>query len=110
MRSCAPLLCLWDHMFCPVGVWAKCPCATELEISGHTRWDSKYCARRPGVRDGLAVAFFTAKREVRGSNPGQGRNLDRDICSMRSCAPLLCLWDHMSVDIRANPKIGTHLK
>ena len=31
-----------------------------------------------GVSGGLAVAYWTAKREVLGSKPGQGRNLDRN--------------------------------
>ena len=39
-------------------------------------------------------------------NSGPGQKFDRDFCSMR---PLLCLWDHKSVDTRVSPKLGTHL-
>jgi len=40
------------------------------------------CMYPLGVHGGLSVACYTARREVRGSNPGQGRNLDQDFCSM----------------------------
>src|SRR6218665_3306718 len=40
-----------------------------------------------GLRGGLAVACWTAKREVRGSNSGQGRNVDLDVCFMRTPNP-----------------------
>jgi len=35
-----------------------------------------------GVRGGLEVTCWTAKREVQ--TPGQGRNLDRDFCFIRT--------------------------
>ena len=56
------------------------------------------------VRGGLAVAWWTAKREVRGSNLGQGRHLDRDFCSMGT---LLRFWENKSVDTEASLTPGT---
>src|SRR6218665_715908 len=60
-----------------------------------------------GLRGGLqCLACWTANREDRGSNPGQGRNLVRDFCS--TCAPKVnsammstltspCQWEDKTV-------------
>src|SRR6218665_1382510 len=59
------------------------------------------------MRGGPEVACWTAQRKVRGSNPGQGRNLDRDLYSMSTHIPPL---RQKSVDTRAIHKRGTHLE
>src|SRR6218665_4063546 len=47
-----------------------------------------------GLRGGLAVVCWTAKQEVRGSNPIQGRNLNRDFCSMHTPGIVDNIWRH----------------
>ena len=73
--------------------------------TGH--WELSINVQKFLVYGSLAVACWIATREVRGSNPGQGRNLDRDFWSM---CTLLCLWYHKSVDTRASPKPGADLE
>ena len=61
------------------------------------------------MRGGPVVACWTAKRDVEGSNPGQGRHLDRELCAIRTATSVVKKKTRKkSIDTETEKKTGKH--